>query len=340
MRLSALGFIVILTYGVLVAPLTVEAQPTGKASRIGLLVPGMAAIASRNVEVFRQGLRERGWVEGQHIAFEYRYAEGNLDRLPDLATELVRLPVDLLLVVGAASALAAQHTTTTIPIVFVSVGAPVERGLVASLARPGGNITGVAVDAGPEIFGKWLELLKEAVPTISRVAILVGTTRTPTNDAEVQARERDMQARERAARALGLTLRLFYVVRFEDITEGVFPAITADAHAIDALYAGGATVIAYRQQIADFALQHRLPLMGIVREQAEAGALLSYGTNQIENWRRAATYVDKILKGAKPADLPVQQPMKFELVINLKTAKALGLTIPPTLLFQADEVIQ
>jgi putative ABC transport system substrate-binding protein len=246
---------------------------------------------------------------------------------------LVRLPVDILLVGGIAPALAAKQATTTIPIVFTAATDPVGRGLVASLARPGGNITGVAVDGGPEIFGKRLELLKEAVPTISRVAILAGNVRAPTYDAVEQEQES-------AARALGLTLRYFYVQRSAAFTESVFPAITSDAHTIDALHAGGPLAYDYRRQIADFALQHRLPMIGIRKEQAEAGSLLSYGSTVRERQQRGAVLVDKILKGAKPADLPVEQPTKYELVINLKTAQALGLTIPSTVLFQADEVIK
>jgi len=223
---------------IFMVPLATTASAPAKVPRIGVL-SSFSPPATSVPSPFVQGLRDLGYVEGQHIVLEYRYAEGNLDRLPDLAAELVRLPVDILHVIGFASALAAKQATTTIPIVFVGTPNPVALGLVASLARPGGNITGVTNDAGPGIFGKYLELFKEAVPTISRVAILDGTTRAPTNDVEVQARERGMQGRESAARVLGLTLRFFYVVRFEEITEGVFPAIKADTHAIDALYAGG-----------------------------------------------------------------------------------------------------
>jgi putative tryptophan/tyrosine transport system substrate-binding protein len=245
--------------------------------------------------------------------------------------------VALLLAWGATSALAAQRATTTLPIVFVGVANPVGRGLVTSLARPGGNITGMASEGhpegGPGLTAKQLELLKEAVPTISRVAMLFGQARVPT-------READEQARERAAPGLGLTLRHFYVQRPEEFTEWVFPAITADAQAIDALYARGGVTFEARRQLADFALQHRLPMMGSVREHAEAGSLLSYGASQAAMWRRAAHYVERILKGSTPADLPVEQPTQFELIINLKTAKALGITMPPSLLLLANEVIQ
>jgi putative ABC transport system substrate-binding protein len=308
----------------------------GESPPNGLLIPGSSASFSPRIEVFRQGLRDLGYVEGQHIALEERYAE-NLDRIPDLAAELVLLPVALILAWGATSALAAQRATTTIPIVFVGVANPVGRGLVASLARPGGNLTGMASEGHPEggagLTAKPLELLKEAVPTVSRVAMLFGQARVPT-------READEQARERAAPGLGLTLRHFYVQRPEEFAEWVFPAITADAPAIDALYARGGVTFEARRQLADFALQHRLPLMGSVREHAEAGSLLAYGAGQAAMWRRAAHYVERILKGSTPADLPVEQPTQFELIINLKTAKGLGITIPPQFLFRADDVIQ
>jgi putative ABC transport system substrate-binding protein len=328
------GLLITLALGLLVAPFAAEAQPAGNVSRIGLLLLGSSSSFSSRLEGFRQGLRDLGWVEGQQIALEERYTE-NLDQLPDLAAELVRLPVALILAWGAANALAAQQATTTIPIVFVGVANPIGRGLVPSLARPGGNITGIASEGHPEggagLTAKQLELLKEAVPTVSRVAMLFGQVGVPTSGAG---------ERERAASVLGLTLRPFYVQRSEDFTAWVFPAITADTPAIDALYVRGGVTFEARRQLADFALQHRLPLMGSVREHAEAGSLLAYGASQAAMWRRAATYVDKILKGTKPADLPVEQPTAFELVINLKTADALGLTIPPTLLFQADEVLR
>jgi len=331
-----IGLLFTLTLGLLVAPFAAEAQPAGKVSRIGLLMLGSSSGFLSRIEVFRQGLRDLGWVEGQQIALEYRYAE-NLDRLPDLAAKLVRLPVALILAWGAANALAAKQATTTIPIVFVGVANPIGRGLVPSLARPGGNITGIASEGhpegGPGLTAKQLELLKEAVPTVSRVAMLLGQVGGPTSGA-------GEQARERAAPVLGLTLRHLYVQRSEEFTAWIFPAITADAPAIDALYARGGVTFESRRQLADFALQLRLPMMGSVREHAEAGSLLSYGASQAAMWRRAAHYVDKILKGTMPADLPVEQPITFELVINLKTAQALGLTIPPSVLFQADEVIR
>jgi putative ABC transport system substrate-binding protein len=300
-------------------------------------MPGSASSFSSRIAVFRQGLQDLGWVEGQQIALEERYAE-HLDRLPALAADLVRHKVDLIVTSGTPAAQAAKHATSTIPIVFVGVVNPVGRGLVASLARPGGNLTGMGSEedhpeGGAGLIAKQLEILKEAVPTVSRVAMLFGQV--------LPTREADARARERAAAVLGLTLRHFYVQRPEEFTAWVFPAITADAPAIDALYARGGVTFEAQRQLADFALQHRLPMMGgSSRAQAAAGSLLSYGASPAAMWRRAAHYVDRILKGTTPADLPVEQPMQFELVINLKTAKALGITMPPSLLLLADEVIQ
>ena len=269
-----IGLLITLTLGLLVAPLAADAQPAGKVSRLGLLLLGSSSSFSSRLEGFRQELRDLGWVEGQHIALEERYAE-NLDQLPDLAAELVRGKVDVIVTFGTPAPQAAQHATTTIPIVFVGVANPIGRGLVPNLARPGGNLTGIASEGHPEggagLTAKQLELLKDAVPTASRVAMLFGQ-RLPT-------READEQARERAAPALGLTLRHFYVQRLEELTAWVFPAITADTPAIDALYARGGVMFESRRQLADFALQHRLPMMGSVREHAEAGSLLSYGAS-------------------------------------------------------------
>ncbi len=285
----------------LALPLAVDAQPPAKVPRIGVLLPGSPSTTVSPVPFVVEGLRALGYVEGRTIALAYRYAEGDLDRLSGLAAELTRLPVDVILADGVASALAAKQATTKIPIVFARATDPVGRGLVASLARPGGNITGVSFDGGPEIFGKRLELLKAAVPTVSRVAMLMGQVRTPTYEAV----EKEC---ERAARGLGLTLRYFYVRRAEEFPERVFPAITSDARAIDALHAGGPVAGQSRRQIADFALQHRLPTMGVNRNHAEAGSLLSYGPTGREIQQRVASLVDKILKGAQPADLPIEQP--------------------------------
>jgi putative ABC transport system substrate-binding protein len=280
---STVVVLVTLTLSLLMTLRAAEAQPVKKVYRIGILQPATAAEASGFMEVFRQGLRDLGWVEGQHFVREYRYADGTLDRLPDSAAELVRLPVALILTGGLASTLAAKHATTTIPIVFLGVSNPVGRGLVASLGRPAGNLTGLSSEARRGLTGKCLELLKDAVPTVSRVAMLFGQVCTPT-------READERAWEHVARVLDLTLRHFYIQRPEEWTEWVFPAITADAPASDALYASGPLAIQGRRQLADFALQYRLPLMGEFREQAEAGALLSYGVSLPASFRRAATY--------------------------------------------------
>ena len=336
MQRRTVGLIVLLILRLLIVPCVAEAPRAGQVSRIGLLLPGPSASFASHLALFQQELRALGWMEGQPLALEERSAE-HLGQLPDLVADLVRRHVDLIVTWGTPAAQAAKQATSTIPIVFVGVANPVGRGLVASLARPGGNLTGMASEGDPEggagLIGKQLELLKEAVPTVSRVAMVFGQV--------LPSREVGEQARERAAPVLGLTLRHFYVQRPEEFTAWVFPAITADAPAIEALYARGGVTFEARRQLADFALQHRLPMMeGASREQAEAGSLLSYGASPAAMWRRAAYYVDRILKGTKPADLPVEQPMQFELVVNLKTAQTLGLTIPPTFLFRTDEVIR
>jgi ABC-type uncharacterized transport system substrate-binding protein len=279
-------------------------------------------------EVFRQGLRDLGYVEGQSITLEYRFAEGRFDRLPELAADLVRLKVDIILADGGQATAAAQHATETIPIVFPAVPDPVGQGLVASLAQPGGNTTGLSF-SDPELMGKRLELLKESMPGVTRVAYLWHSSRT---------RARVLQELETAARALGVQLQPVEV-RDPYPFDQAF-ATMAEAHA-DALITQSTGVFGTRlTQIVDLASKTRLPGIFPAREFAEAGGLMSYGPSVAANFHRAATYVDKILKGAKPADLPVEQPTKFEFVINLKTAKALGLTIPSTLLFQANEVLQ
>ena len=302
-----------------------HAQAGAKTPRIGMLTS--AFDPHSGFEGFRQGLRDLGYVEGQSIALESRFAEGKAERLPALAAELVRLQVDIILADGVAAARAAQHATATMPIVFGCTN-PVGQGLVASLARPGGNITGVSVN-DPAIMGKRLELLKAAVPGVTRVAYL---WHSAPNAAPF------LHEAERAARALGLQLHPVEM-REPYPFEQAFATMAA-AHA-DALITQPSGVFLSRHtQIVALAARTQLPGMFPEREFAEAGGLMAYGASLPANFRRAATYVDKILKGAKPVDLPVEQPMKFELVINLKTAKALGLTIPPTVLFQADEVIQ
>jgi putative ABC transport system substrate-binding protein len=276
-------------------------------------------------------MRALGYVEGQNLVLEVREAEGQYERFPALAAELVRLPVDVLLVANTPAALAAKHATTTIPIVMVTLGDPVGSGLVASLARPGGNITGLTV-MHPDLAGKQLEFLKDVLPTVSRVAVLWN----PANPVSALM----VRAAEVAAQALGVQLHLVEA-RGPEAFDSAFAAMTR-AHAGALLVLGEPVFVQHRRRLAELAATSRLPTMHNVQCRAfvEAGSLLCYGASLLDQWRRAATYVDKILKGAKPADLPVEQPMKFELVINLKTAKALGITMPPSLLFQADEVIQ
>jgi putative ABC transport system substrate-binding protein len=284
---------------------------------------------SPNLEAFRRGLHEHGWLEGRNITIEYRWAEGQVERLPDLAAEFVRLQVDLMVVGGTQAIQAAQQATTTIPIVMAASGDAVGTGLVTSLSRPGGNITGLTA-LNPDLSGKRLELLTEAIPGLARVAILWHGGHPPSILA--------MQETEAAGRVLGLHLHALEVRGPNDF-ERVFAA--APREGTEALIVlSSAFFSAERRRIVDLVTQYRLPSMFSSREAVEAGGLMSYGWSLPDAWRRAAVYVDKILKGAKPTDLPVEQPMKLDLVINLKTAKALGITIPPTLLFQADEVIQ
>jgi putative ABC transport system substrate-binding protein len=325
---SAIGCIVTLILSLLAAPLATEAQPAGKVPHLGVLVLGLP---DRGLDPFRQALQDLGYVEGKTIAIAYRFAEGKAERLPELAAELVGLKVDLIVAYAFLAARAAQQATQTIPIVMVGVGRdPVEEGLVESLARPGRNVTGLT-DLGVQLHGKRLELLKEVVPPGSRVAALF-------DGATPGQRLLHMHEAEPAARALGWTVQAWEVHGTEDF-ERVFAAMTEERP--DALYvAGSPLMIANRKRIADFAFQRRLPSVYEWRAAVEDGGLMSYGPSRADLSRRAATYVDKILKGATPADLPVERPIKFELVLNLKTAKALGITFPPTLLIQADEVIQ
>jgi putative tryptophan/tyrosine transport system substrate-binding protein len=322
----AVGLIMTLTLSLLAALLAAHAQSVAKTPRIGILNP--AFDPHPPLEAFRQGLHDLGYVEGHNIVLEYRFADGRFERLPELAAALVRLKVDVILAVGVPAVRAAQHATGTIPIVFPTASDPVGQGLVASLAQPGGNVTGVSFQ-DPELMGKRLELLRQVVPGVTRVAYLW--------DAAL-LNARALQETETAARALGVQL-LPVEVREPYPFDQAF-ATMAEAHA-DALITLPSTVfVSRRTQIVDLASKTRLPGIFPDRELADAGGLMSYGPSLTANYHRAATYVDKILKGAKPADLPVEQPTKFELVINLKTAKALGLTIPSVLLFQADKVIQ
>ena len=316
--------------GVLTTPLASLGQQPSKVARIGYLAADSMTTNPQRMQAFRDGLHELGYVEGKNVVIEYRWAQGKFERLPDLAAELVRLQVEVIVAVGDPVIFAVRQATSAIPIVMASVGDPVGRGFVASLARPGGNVTGVS-NLAVTLMGKWLEFLKEIVPALSQVAVLQNAA-NPTHAlfwTEAQS----------AAPRLGLKLQNVEV-RSPDDLDGAFASmVRARSGALvvlpDPLLAG---VLPAR--IAELATRNRLPTMGTFKEQAEAGGLLSYGPSLTANFHRTAAYVDKILKGAKPADLPVEQPTKFELVINLKTAKALGLTIPQALLLRADEVIQ
>jgi putative ABC transport system substrate-binding protein len=307
----------------------VAAQSPVKAARIGVLSGGGASTEAHWYEAFRQGLNELGYAEGRNIAIEYRYAEGKTERLPALAAELVRLNVDLILTAGDQAIRAAKQASQTIPIVVAIAGDLVGSGHVASLARPGGNITG-QTSLGSELSAKRLELLKTAFPNVSRVAIFWN----PNNAASVAG----LKESEVAARALRIQLLPLDVRRADDFA-GAFPAaLRARADALIAF--GDALLTTHRARIVDFAAKNRLPAMYGNQGYMDAGGLMFYGPNVADQFRRAATYVDKILKGAKPGDLPIEQPTKLDLVINLKTAKALGLTIPQSFLSRADRVIE
>src|SRR5437870_5294402 len=305
-----------------------EAQQAKKIFSIGFLVPGTHSSYSARIEAFRQGLRELGYAEGQNISIEYRYADGKFDRLPDLASELVRLKVNAIVTGDTPAVQAAKNATSTIPIVMGNVADPVTVGLVASLARPGGNITGLSTLA-PDLDGKRLELLKEILPKLARVGFIWD----PTNSA-MRLRFKEVQG---AAQVLEITLQSLEVRNPQEL-ESAFEAVIRERPS--ALMVPNTIVIAHGKQIVDFASKNRLPLIYDTREFAETSGLMSYGPSFPDLWRRAAIYLDKILKGTKPADLPVEQPTKFELVINLKTAKQIGLTIPQSVLYRADKVIK
>jgi putative ABC transport system substrate-binding protein len=325
------AFIGALTRTFLAAPLAAEGQQAGKVARIGYLSGSLAA-GPHLPEAFRQGLRDLGYVEGRNVVIEYRDAEGTFERLPALAAELVALKVDVIVAPNTVGTLAAKHATGTLPIVFATAGDPVASGVVTSLARPGGNVTGLSLLA-PELVGKCLELLKQAVPGVSRVAVL----REPGVVGE--RLDKDMLKRaEGAARALGVRFEVLEVRGPADFDRAFSDMTRAHAGALTVL--GSTMFSTERRRLVDLAAKNRLPAVYPWREFVDAGGLMAYGANIADLYRRAAIYVDKILKGAKPADLPVEQPTKFELVINLKTAKALGLTIPPSLLLRADQVIE
>ena len=328
MRLSAVGLI--LALAIFVAPLATEAQQQGKVFRVGALTPAFPTSESYPpLEAFRQGLRALGYVEGQNLVMEYRYAEG-FERLPELAAELVRLQVEVIVASGVPAIRAAQHTTRTIPIVMAGTADPVAAGVVASLARPGGNTTGLSF-LSAELPGKRLELLKEAVPQSTRVAVLAKAA-----GPSESVRWLNLTG---AARALGLHLHVVELHSAEEL-DSAFAAMTHAGANGFLVMEREPLLLGLSGRLVDLAVQHRLPAMYERKETVAMGGLMSYGSNIPETSYRAATYVDKILKGAQPADLPVEQPTKFELVPNLKTAQALGLTIPPIVLFQADEVIQ
>jgi putative ABC transport system substrate-binding protein len=306
-----------------------EAQQPAKIPRIAYLAGVSLSTISARVEAFRQGLRELGYVEGKNIVIEWRFAEGKLDRLPALAAELVRLKVDVIVTGGPTATRPAKEATSTIPIVMTFDSDPVGNGFVASLARPGGNITGLSTLA-PELGGKQLELLKEIVSKLSRVAVL-GTSTQPGN-------EQVLKEIELAAGALKVKLQYLDVLGSKDIETAFRAATKGRADALLVLISP--VLVSERTQVLDLAVKSRLPAIYFRSDFVEAGGLMSYSTSQNDLDRRAATYVDKILKGAKPADLPVERPMKFELVINLKTVKQIGLTIPQWVLMRADRVIK
>ncbi|HWP56409.1 MAG TPA: ABC transporter substrate-binding protein [Candidatus Acidoferrales bacterium] len=306
-----------------------QAQPPAKPARIGLLVGGSRSSFASNLEAFRQGLRELGYVEGKNISIEYRYAEGKLDHLRGLADELVRHNVDIIVTQSTLDAYAARQSTSTTPIVMTASGDAVGTGLIASLARPGGNITGLTA-LSRELSGKRLELLKEVIPGLARVAILWNAANPD--------KARDVEETQHQAKALGLELQLLEVRDVSDFP-GAFQSATRKRAGALLILADSLTST-HQGRIVELAAKSRLPAMHEQREFVEAGGLMAYGPNIVDLFRRVATYVDKILKGTKPADLPVEQPTQFELVLNLKTAKTIGVTIPAELLVRATKVIK
>jgi len=328
MKLRTIGLIGTLVLGMLAEPLLAEAQQAGIVYRIGYLSRRWTESQKHQLAAFKQGLRELGFVEGQNYVIEYRNGKGNIERLREVAAELVRLKVDVILTSpGKNPTLAAQGATSTIPIVMPGSRVdPVEAGYVVSLARPGGNITGLA-DLRAELYGKRLELLKEALPRISRVTMLW-------NQGQLERWGKVIKAQ---AQALGIELQSVVVHR--SAIESTLSEISRKTHGLSVTAAGGASV-QHRARIVDFAMKRRLPAIYDRSRFVDAGGLMSYGTDILDLYRQAATYVSKILKGAKPADLPIERPKKFELAINLKTAKQLGVTIPPILLLQATKVIK
>jgi putative ABC transport system substrate-binding protein len=324
--------VALLAFVLLAVPLAGGAQPGRRVARIGYLSGAVGPTSpefSHLQQAFLEALRELGHVEGENLVIERRYSEGRDERLPELAAELVRLKVDVIVATGGSPPYAAKRATSTIPVVFTNNGDPVGSGLVASLARPGGNVTGPSLTS-PALLGKRVQLLKEAVPRVSRLAILSN----PTSPMHALS----MREAEAVARSVHVQLQTVEAGGPGEIAGAFSAVLKGSAEGLVVL--GHPLFAAERQRIAEFAARNRLPVMAPQREYADAGTLLAYGASLRDSYRRAATYVDKILKGAKPADLPVEQPTKFELVVNLKTAKVLGLTIPQSVLLRADEVIQ
>jgi ABC-type uncharacterized transport system substrate-binding protein len=326
-----IGLAVVLVASLVLGPLALEAQQAAGIARIGYLGTNLAASAHLP-EAFRQGLRDHGYVEGRNVVIEYRSAEGKLERFTTLAAELVALKVDVIVATSTPAALAAKQATRTLPIVFIAVADSVASGLVTSLARPGGNVTGLSM-LTPELVGKRLELLKQAVPGVSPVAVL-----WQPGDYGERTEKDILKEAEVTARALGMRLQVVEARGPQDFDRAFSDMARARAGALIVL--GSTMFFTERRRLVDLAAKHRLPAVYSARDSVDAGGLMAYGPNTADLFRRAATYVDKILKGTKPGDLPVEQPTRFELVINMKTAKALGLTIPQALLQRADQIIE
>ena len=321
-------FIGVAASGLLIASLGAHAQQRGKRFRIGMVDVGTREAYAPLINAFEETLRELGWVGGSNVVYEYRWAQGMTERLPSLAAELARLPVDVIVVGTNPSISAAKRVTSTIPIVMCIAVAPVEHGFIASLARPGGNVTGLTYDSGPEVYGKSLGLLKEIVPGLAAVGLLAQ-----------QGVGAHLAAVKVAAQRVGLKLEVVDMVQAPDEIDAAF-ATMKRAKVGAYLGMGGPLIYAHRQHVAKVALENRLPGIHFSEDYVDAGALASYGAKLVDRYRSAATYVDKILRGAKPADLPVEQPTRYYLTINLKTAAALGLTIPQSVLLRTDDVIR
>jgi ABC-type uncharacterized transport system substrate-binding protein len=324
------SFVLVLAFGVLAAPLIANAQGTRKVPRVGIVFATSPSVGQPNVNAFRAGLQDLGYIEGQTIVVEERWAEGKPERFGGLIADLVRSNVDVVVVGSAAGALAAKNAATTTPVVFVAVTDAIDIGVVSSLARPGGNITGVSMAVGEGFAGKWVQLLKDALPRVSSMAALTQASH-PLKGTWV----REMGA---AAQALRLKLQVFEVRDLAHLDSAL--SMIAKARPGALIVTASPLFNLHRKNIADFVRSRRIPTMGFARELAVDGVLMSYGPSITHSYRRGAAYVDRILKGAKPADLPVEQPTTFELVINMRTAKAFGLTVSPSTLIRADEVIE